>query len=326
MADYTKGTDFATKDTLTTGNPLKVIKGTEIDDELNSLQTAVNSKANKNAPVITGTASLANVTISGTTTTTGAITATGGVVGDITGNVTGNVTGDLTGDVKATDGTVVLDNGTDGTDATFTGDVFGDLKLTYDDEGEETTVTILDTGTDGTDATFTGQVTTDGQILRPITYADILSASGVTSFEYTEVPSWVRRITILSTDFITTDGDQPHVQLGTSGGYVTSGYQGEVRRADSRNDFSSENAFVLAPVLTGVFNTVAYAVLSKMSSSSNQWMIAISSTSYANDGTDASSPNYGHGFVDVGGTLTSLKFFGTGSNAITTGNIQLIFE
>ena len=39
-----------------------------------------------------------------------------------------NVTGNLIGDVKATDGTVVLDNGTDGTDATFTGDVTGDLQ------------------------------------------------------------------------------------------------------------------------------------------------------------------------------------------------------
>ena len=39
----------------------------------------------------------------------------------VTGAINGNVTGDLTGDVKATDGTVVLENGTDGTDATFTG-------------------------------------------------------------------------------------------------------------------------------------------------------------------------------------------------------------
>ena len=42
----------------------------------------------------------------------------------ITGN---NVVGELKGDVVAENGTVVLDNGTDGTDATFTGDVTGDL-------------------------------------------------------------------------------------------------------------------------------------------------------------------------------------------------------
>lgn len=36
-------------------------------------------------------------------------------------------TGDLIGDVKAVDGTTVLDSGTDGTDAVFTGDVTGDI-------------------------------------------------------------------------------------------------------------------------------------------------------------------------------------------------------
>jgi len=48
---------------------------------------------------VDGHANLDNVSISGVTTTTGAITASGGVVGALTGNVTGNVTGDLTGNV-----------------------------------------------------------------------------------------------------------------------------------------------------------------------------------------------------------------------------------
>ena len=39
----------------------------------------------------------------------------------------GELTGNLTGDVKATNGTVILNNGTDGTDAAFTGDVTGDV-------------------------------------------------------------------------------------------------------------------------------------------------------------------------------------------------------
>jgi len=55
MSSYTKSTDFASKDALLTGNPLKVVKGTEIDDEFNSIQTAVNSKADTNSPGLTGT-------------------------------------------------------------------------------------------------------------------------------------------------------------------------------------------------------------------------------------------------------------------------------
>lgn len=43
------------------------------------------------------------------------------------GPLQGNVTGDLTGDIRAADGTVVLNNGTTGSTATFTGTVTGDL-------------------------------------------------------------------------------------------------------------------------------------------------------------------------------------------------------
>ena len=55
MSSYTKSTNFASKDALLTGNPLKVVKGTEIDDEFNAIQTAVNSKENVNGPDLTGT-------------------------------------------------------------------------------------------------------------------------------------------------------------------------------------------------------------------------------------------------------------------------------
>jgi hypothetical protein len=55
MSNYTKSTNFASKDTLQTGEPLKVIKGTEIDDEFNNIQTAVNSKADIASPAFSGT-------------------------------------------------------------------------------------------------------------------------------------------------------------------------------------------------------------------------------------------------------------------------------
>jgi len=68
MSSYTKSTDFASKDALLTGNPLKIVKGTEIDDEFNAIQTAVNSKADTNSPGLTGTPTAP--TAAGSTNTT----------------------------------------------------------------------------------------------------------------------------------------------------------------------------------------------------------------------------------------------------------------
>jgi hypothetical protein len=55
MANYTKATNFLAKDSLASGDPAKIIKGSEFDVEFNALQTAVNSKANTISPALTGT-------------------------------------------------------------------------------------------------------------------------------------------------------------------------------------------------------------------------------------------------------------------------------
>ena len=70
MSNYTKSTDFAIKDSLSTGNPSKLVKGTEIDTEFSAIQSAVNSKADKANPTFTGTITAANLTVSGTFTGT----------------------------------------------------------------------------------------------------------------------------------------------------------------------------------------------------------------------------------------------------------------
>jgi hypothetical protein len=55
MTDYVKSTNFASKDALSTGNPLKIVKGTELDTEFNNIATAVATKAPLNSPTFIGT-------------------------------------------------------------------------------------------------------------------------------------------------------------------------------------------------------------------------------------------------------------------------------
>jgi len=54
MTDYTKATNFATKDSLPPGSALKIVRGTEIDTELNAIATAVATKTDNAAAAITG--------------------------------------------------------------------------------------------------------------------------------------------------------------------------------------------------------------------------------------------------------------------------------
>ena len=66
MSNYTKSTNFATKDNLTSGNPLKIVKGTEIDTEFNDIATAIATKADLASPTFTGTPTLPTGTVATT--------------------------------------------------------------------------------------------------------------------------------------------------------------------------------------------------------------------------------------------------------------------
>lgn len=74
MSNYVKSTDFAVKDGLLTGNPNKIIKGTEIDTEFNAIAVAVQTKADLASPTFTGTPA-APTAAGGTNTTQIATTA-----------------------------------------------------------------------------------------------------------------------------------------------------------------------------------------------------------------------------------------------------------
>jgi hypothetical protein len=73
MSNYSKSTNFATKDNLTPGDPLKIVRGTEIDTEFNNIATAIATKTDNASAAIAG-GTINNTTIGATTASTGAFT------------------------------------------------------------------------------------------------------------------------------------------------------------------------------------------------------------------------------------------------------------
>ena len=77
MSNYTKATDFAAKDSLSSGNPAKIVRGTEINTEFAAIQTAVNTKADLASPTFTGTLTAVTLAVTGNETVAGTLTVTG---------------------------------------------------------------------------------------------------------------------------------------------------------------------------------------------------------------------------------------------------------
>ena len=74
MSDYTKATNFASKDSLPVGDANKKVKGVEIDNEFNAISNAISTKANLQSPEFTGIPTVPTA-VAGTSTTQVASTA-----------------------------------------------------------------------------------------------------------------------------------------------------------------------------------------------------------------------------------------------------------
>lgn len=74
MSNYTKTTDFAAKDTLTSGDAGKIIRGSEFETEFDDIASAIATKADTASPTFTGTvtiptAAVTTFSLGGTTVT-----------------------------------------------------------------------------------------------------------------------------------------------------------------------------------------------------------------------------------------------------------------
>lgn len=91
MSNYTKTTNFTAKDSLPSGNPSKIILGSEHDTEYNAIATAIASKADSASPIFTGTI-FANFIVGSSLFFQNTTTNAGSVV-QVKPNGTGNYSG-----------------------------------------------------------------------------------------------------------------------------------------------------------------------------------------------------------------------------------------
>lgn len=114
MANYTKTTDFAAKDTLPGGDTNKVVRGTEFETEFDAISTAIATKSDTAGPTFTGTVTIPTVDINAGAIDGTAIGASSAAAGTFT-NLTASGTVNFNGATISNLGTITtanLDGGT----------------------------------------------------------------------------------------------------------------------------------------------------------------------------------------------------------------------
>ena len=327
MSNYTQTTNFATKDALASGNPLKVVKGTEINVEFANIATAVATKADLVGATFTGTVTIPTLAVSGVATLTSqpilsSLTASKPVFTDASKGLVS--TGTLGADQG---GTGVANNAA----MTVTGS--GNFAYTRTLTGT-TNVTLPTTGTLATLAgteTFTNKTLTSPVIGGTPTGVGVLtsgtavpSTSG-TSIDFTSIPSWVKRIIVQLVGVSTNGAGNIRTQIG-SGSFTTSGYLGS-------NGFFTTTATTEAATTGFTIQNVAGAgqilhattTITLVDASTYTWV-----ATSVGAASQAAQMIFGAGSISLSGTLDRLRIIGstTGSPADTfdAGKINILYE
>lgn len=316
MSNYTKSTNFATKDNLSSGDPLKIVKGTEIDTEFNNIATAVATKTDNASAAITGGTIVGITDLAVTDGGTGASNASdartnlsaakSGANSDITslsGLTTAlSVAQGGTGATSITSGALIKGAGTGAFAAASASDIVAQIGSTAVQNASNGGVTSVNAKT--------------GAVQTVTTLGTVNTSSGVTEKAFTSIPSWVTRVTMTFVGVNPSSNDSL-VQIG-SGSYTTSGYTATAQyvAGGAGSSFGATNGF---PVYTSS-GYIASGQITLVKQTGNVWTCTMMVT-YSDQGV-----TLGAGSVSLSGAIDRIRLTSTSGSTTFSGDVNIMYE
>ena len=180
-------------------------------------------------------------------------------------------------------------------------------------------------GTDGstTIPTLSATTITGTSVRGGITSGTAVASTSGVAIDFTGIPSWVKRVTVMFQGVSTSGTSQLLIRLGTGSGptYVTTGYIGYTFNTSS-NAVAGTSVTSGVPISNSPASAGNYSGMATIATlGSNAWV----ATSYL--GGDNTQGTGGGGSISLGAVLTAVRITTVnGSDTFDAGSINILWE
>ena len=156
-----------------------------------------------------------------------------------------------------------------------------------------------------------------------ITSGTAVASTSGTSIDFTSIPSWVKRITVMFNGVGLSGTSIPIVQLGTSGGLVTTGYTGAAGGSDTTSGNSVRaNTNGLLLMDNGNASVAHRGAMTIRAFGSNNWV-----STHTTGDSAVPRAYWGGGAIVLSGTLDRIRITTlNGTYTFNAGSINILYE
>lgn len=161
---------------------------------------------------------------------------------------------------------------------------------------------------------------TPAKLSQPLTVATAQNSTSGTNIDFTGIPSWVKKITVMLYGFSTNGTSLPIVQIG-AGSVTTSGYLGAAsrHRADSTGSNFTDGFGLTGTIASSV---VIHGIMNIYKITGNTWV-----AEFSGGASDDAHSYSGGGSVVLSGTLDRVRLTTQGGvNTFDAGSVNIMYE
>lgn len=155
-----------------------------------------------------------------------------------------------------------------------------------------------------------------------ITSGTAVASTSGTSIDFTSIPSWVKRVTVMFQG-LSHNGTSPFImRLGTTSGFATSGYlcAGVYVGASTGSGNRTDGLLLCGNALDAATTVHGHSVITNISA--NSWV-----QSFVMGQSDGAYAVFGGGSIALSGTLTQIRITTPGgTNTFDAGSINILYE